>query len=152
VKQAQRRIVELLRDAGLLVGEPRPITHPVKFYERGERPLEIVSSRQWYVRTLPLRPRLLERGRQLAWHPAHMVHRYEAWVEGLNSDWNISRQRFFGVPFPVWYPVGDDGTVDHDHPIVPDESRLPVDPSDDVPDGYTAEQRGCQAASWETPM
>jgi len=142
VKQAQRRIVELLADAGALVGEPRPITHPVKFYERGERPLEIVSSRQWYVRTLPLRQVLLARGRQLRWHPAHMVHRYEAWVEGLNSDWNISRQRFFGVPFPLWYPVGDDGVVDHDHPIVPDESRLPVDPSDDVPDGYRPEQRG----------
>ena len=141
VKQAQRRIVELLADAGALLGEPRAITHPVKFYERGERPLEIVSSRQWYVRTLAMRDRLLARGRELRWHPPHMVHRYEAWVEGLNADWNISRQRFFGVPFPVWYPVRDDGTVDYDTPITPDESRLPVDPSDDVPDGYEESQR-----------
>ncbi|HUY63541.1 MAG TPA: valine--tRNA ligase [Acidimicrobiales bacterium] len=140
--QARARIVELLGDAGALVGEPKPITHPVKFYERGDRPLEIVSSRQWYVRTMPLRSRLLERGRQLRWHPAHMLQRYESWVEGLNGDWNISRQRFFGVPFPVWYPVGDDGAVDYEHPLLADEARLPVDPSDDVPEGYTQQQRG----------
>jgi valyl-tRNA synthetase len=142
VAQARRRVVELLAEDGALVGEPRPITHPVKFYERGERPLEIVSSRQWYVRTLELRHRLLARGRELRWHPPHMVHRYEAWVEGLNGDWNISRQRFFGVPFPVWYPVGGDGTVDYDHPVVAPEAALPVDPSSDVPEGYTEEQRG----------
>jgi valyl-tRNA synthetase len=140
--QARRRVVELLAAAGTLVGEPRPVTHPVKFYERGERPLEIVSSRQWYVRTMPLRPRLLERGRELRWHPPHMVHRYESWVEGLSGDWNISRQRFFGVPFPVWYPVDAEGDPDYDAPLVPSEDRLPVDPSDDVPDGYTEDQRG----------
>ena len=142
VVQARRRIVELLGESGVLVGEARPITHPVKFYERGERPLEIVSSRQWYVRTMPLRPRLLERGRQLRWHPAHMVHRYESWVEGLNGDWNISRQRFFGVPFPVWYPLDVEGAPDYDRPLVPAEDALPVDPSDDVPAGYTQDQRG----------
>ncbi|HEY5251274.1 MAG TPA: class I tRNA ligase family protein, partial [Acidimicrobiales bacterium] len=142
VKQAQTRIVELLAESGDLVGEPRPIVHPVKFYEKGSRPLEIVSSRQWYVRTLPLRERLLERGRQLRWHPPFMIHRYESWVEGLNSDWNISRQRFFGVPFPVWYPVDNDGEIDHERPLLADESRLPVDPSNDVPDGYGEEQRG----------
>jgi valyl-tRNA synthetase len=141
VSQARTRIVEMLADAGALVGEPRPIRHPVKFYERGERPLEIVSSRQWYVRTLALRERLLERGRELRWHPPYMRHRYEAWVEGLNGDWNISRQRFFGVPFPVWYPVAADGSIDHDHPLVPSEERLPLDPSSDVPDGYTEDQR-----------
>jgi len=139
--QARRRIVELLAEAGALMGEPKPITHPVKFYERGDRPLEIVSSRQWYVRTLELRDRLLARGRQLRWHPPHLVHRYEAWVEGLNGDWNISRQRFFGVPFPVWYPVGEDGGVDYDHPLVPAEDRLPVDPSTDVPDGFDEARR-----------
>ena len=142
VIQARRRIVEMLAEAGAMTGEPKPITHAVRYYERGERPLEIVSSRQWYVRTMRLRPRLLERGRQLRWHPPHMVHRYEAWVEGLNGDWNISRQRFFGVPFPVWYPVDDDGAADYEHPLLADESRLPVDPSDDVPDGYHQSQRG----------
>ncbi len=132
----------MLTEAGALVGEPRPIVHPVKFYERGDRPLEIVSSRQWYIRTLPLKDRLIEQGRELAWYPPYMIHRYESWVEGLSSDWNISRQRFFGVPFPVWYPVGDDGVVDHGRPLLPEESRLPVDPSSDVPDGYGEEQRG----------
>jgi valyl-tRNA synthetase len=142
VSQARSRIVELLAEAGALVGEPKPISHPVKFYERGDRPLEIVSSRQWYVRTLALRERLLERGRELRWHPPHMRHRYEAWVEGLNGDWNISRQRFFGVPFPVWYPVGEDGSIDHDHPLLAAADRLPIDPSSDVPDGYGQDQRG----------
>ncbi|HXQ60429.1 MAG TPA: valine--tRNA ligase [Acidimicrobiales bacterium] len=142
VAQARTRIVELLAAVGAMVGDPTPITHPVKFYEKGDRPLEIVSSRQWYVRTLPLRERLLERGRQLHWHPSYMIHRYEAWVEGLNSDWNISRQRYFGVPFPVWYRLTDAGEVDHDHPLVAHEGRLPVDPSSDVPDGYTEGQRG----------
>jgi valyl-tRNA synthetase len=142
ITQARTRIVELLAASGHLVGEPKPITHPVKFYERGDRPLEIVSSRQWYVRTLPLRSKLLERGRELRWHPPYMVHRYQSWVEGLNGDWNISRQRFFGVPFPVWFPVTANGDIDHDHPLVASVDRLPVDPSSDVPDGYTEDQRG----------
>jgi valyl-tRNA synthetase len=142
VKQAQKRIVELLSQSGALIGEPTPITHPVKFYERGDRPLEIVSSRQWFVRTLDLKDRLLARGQELAWHPPYMAHRFASWVEGLSSDWNISRQRFFGVPFPVWYPVDAEGTVDFDAPLLADEDRLPVDPSTDVPDGYTESQRG----------
>ena len=142
VRQAQERIVELLARSGDLIGEPRPIVHPVKFYEQGERPLEIVASRQWFVRTLALRDRLLRRGDELRWHPAFMAHRYRAWVEGLSSDWNISRQRFFGVPFPLWYEVDDDGTVRYDKRLVPSEDRLPVDPSTDVPDGYEPGQRG----------
>ncbi len=142
VRQAQTAIVEQLAASGALLGEPRPITHPVKFFEKGDRPLEIVSSRQWFIRTVPLQRRLLEHGGQLHWHPAYMAHRYRDWVEGLTSDWNISRQRFFGVPFPVWYPVGEDGEPDVDRPIPADEARLPVDPSTDVPDGYTEAQRG----------
>jgi len=145
-KQAQTRIVELLDEHGELVGAPKPITHPVKFYERGDRPLEIVSSRQWYIRNggrdPELRAAFLERGRELHWHPAHMRSRYESWVEGLNSDWLISRQRYFGVPFPLWYPLDADGEVDYATPLVPDEARLPVDPTTDVPDGFTEDQRG----------
>jgi valyl-tRNA synthetase len=146
VKQAQTRIVELLRDAGELDGEPKPITHPVKFYERGDRPLEIVGSRQWYIRNggrdAGLRQRLVEQGRRLDWHPDYMRHRYESWVEGLNGDWLISRQRFFGVPFPLWYPIAADGTLDYDDPIIPSEAALPIDPSSDVPDGFAEAHRG----------
>ncbi|MHB8220625.1 MAG: valine--tRNA ligase [Acidimicrobiales bacterium] len=142
VRQAQARIVELLTAVGALVGEPRPITHPVKFFEKGERPLEIVSSRQWFVRTMALRDRLAARGEELKWHPPYMSHRYRAWVEGLGSDWNISRQRFFGVPFPVWYPLDANGAPRYEQPIVATEDRLPVDPSTDAPPGYRESQRG----------
>ena len=146
VVAARRRVVELLGDAGALVGEPKPITHAVKFYERGERPLEIVTTRQWYIRNggrePSLRAELLARGRQLRWHPEYMRARYEAWVEGLNGDWLISRQRFFGVPFPVWYRLDADGGPDYGRPLLAAEDRLPVDPSSDVPDGYQPEHRG----------
>jgi valyl-tRNA synthetase len=141
-KQARRRIVELLREAGALVAEPEQVRHVVKFYEKGDRPLEVISSRQWFVKTLAFKEELLARGRQIAWHPAFMGARYASWVEGLNSDWAVSRQRYFGVPFPVWYRLDEHGEPDHDHPIFADEARLPVDPQDDVPPGYEPAQRG----------
>ena len=145
VKQAQERIVELLRDSGELDGEPKTITHPVKFFEKGDRPLEIITSRQWYLRNggrdVGLRDAMLERGRELHWHPPHMRVRYENWVNGLNGDWLVSRQRFFGVSFPIWYPLDADGLPIHDRPILAAESALPVDPATDVPEGYTADQR-----------
>jgi valyl-tRNA synthetase len=141
VRQAQTRIVSLLRESGELLGEPRPIKHAVKYFEKGDRPLEIVTSRQWFIRTLAHREKLLERGRQLHWHPAWMGARYTNWVEGLNSDWLISRQRFFGVPFPVWYPLDADGVADFSRPLLPDESLLPIDPSTAVPSGYLPSQR-----------
>jgi valyl-tRNA synthetase len=142
VRKAQATIVALLEESGALVGPPVPLRRPVKFYEKGERPLEVVTSRQWFVRTIPHRDRLLELGEQLDWHPPHMSHRYRAWVEGLNADWCISRQRYFGVGFPVWYRVGEDGQVHYDELLLPSEDRLPVDPSAEVPDGFVAAQRG----------
>ena len=143
---AKERMVEILTTSGDLVGEPRPITHPVKFFEKGDKPLEIVTTRQWYIRNggrePELRAALVERGRELNWHPPHMQVRYENWVEGLNGDWLISRQRFFGVPLPLWYPLDAAGNPQYDAPIIPDEASLPIDPSSDVPPGYTEAQRG----------
>jgi len=139
--KARTVIVEQLRLSGDLIGEPRPITHPVKFYEKGDRPLEIITSRQWFIKTMEFREALLARGRELQWHPEYMRHRYENWVNGLSGDWCISRQRFSGVPFPLWYQVRADGTRDYSRPLVPDQSRLPIDPSTDLPEGYAADQR-----------
>ena len=147
---ARNALVELLRASGDLDGEPTATLRMTNFYEKGDKPLEIVTSRQWYIRNggraegagAGLREALLARGHELAFHPDFMRVRYENWVNGLNGDWLISRQRFFGVAIPLWYPLLEDGTVDHDHPIVPDEASLPVDPSSEVPAGYTAEQRG----------
>jgi valyl-tRNA synthetase len=144
-KQAQQRTVEMLVESGEMLGDPRPITHPVKFYERGHRPLEIVATRQWYIRNggrdEALRAALVARGGEIDWHPPFMRHRYDNWVGGLNGDWLISRQRFFGVPLPVWYSVDADGNPDYDQVLVPDESRLPIDPSTDCPEGFSPDQR-----------
>ena len=143
---AQKRMVELLADSGDLDGEPRSISHPVKFFEKGEKPLEIVTTRQWYLRNggrdEQLREQLIKRGRELHWHPDNMRVRYENWVSGLNGDWLISRQRFFGVPIPVWYRLDDSGNPDYESPLIPDHDSLPIDPSSDCPDGYSEAQRG----------
>ncbi len=140
--KAKVKIVEQLKASGDLEGEPRPITHAVKFFEKGDRPLEIVTSRQWFIKTIDFREVLLTRGREMQWHPAYMQARFENWTNGLNGDWCVSRQRFFGVPFPLWYPLDADGAVQYGKPMLPAESQLPIDPSTDVPAGYTAEQRG----------
>jgi len=139
---ARKEIVDQLRESGDLIGDPRPIIHAVKFYEKGSRPLEVVPSRQWFIRTLDKRHELLEAGAAVNWHPAGMKARYDDWVRGLAVDWCISRQRFFGVPFPIWYPIASDGTVNYSEPILAPEEVLPVDPTTAVPPGFRAEQRG----------
>jgi valyl-tRNA synthetase len=145
VKQAQTLTVEILRETGELIDEPRAITHPVKFYEKGDRPLEIVTSRQWYIRNggrdEQLREKLLARGDELTWHPDFMQHRYANWVGGLNGDWLVSRQRYFGVPIPLWYRLDAQGEIIYENPLVPTSDQLPIDPSTDLPAGYLADQR-----------
>jgi valyl-tRNA synthetase len=149
VTQARKKMAELLAADGsgpggagaALVGEPKPITHAVKFYERGSRPLEFVPTRQWFVRLLDHKQALIEQGRKIEWHPPHMRTRYENWVEGLNQDWCISRQRYSGVPFPVWYPLDASGEPDHERPIYAPRERLPVDPMSAPPPGFDEAQR-----------
>jgi valyl-tRNA synthetase len=143
---AREAMVEMLRAAGDLDGEPRPTQRMANFYEKGDKPLEIVATRQWYIRNggrdAGIRAEMRQRGAEIQWVPAHMKHRYDNWVEGLNGDWLISRQRFFGIPFPVWYALDAEGDPDYDHPLLPREEDLPLDPSTTVPHGYTEEQRG----------
>jgi len=150
LKEAQKMIVELLRDPQAsatgaaeapLVAEPQPIEHPVKFYEKGDRPLEFITTRQWFVRILEHKQALVEAGDRIAWHPDFMRLRFRNWTENLNLDWCISRQRYFGVPFPLWYAVKADGTTDFSAPLLADEKALPVDPTTDVPPGYSEAQR-----------
>ena len=142
---AREVLVAELKATGDLVGEPKPITHAVKFFEKGDKPLEIVTTRQWYIRNggrdQELRTKLLKRGTELNWHPEYMKVRYENWVEGLNGDWLISRQRFFGVPLPLWYKLDADGNPDYDQIIVPDENQLPIDPQSEAPVGFDESQR-----------
>ncbi len=149
---ARKEIVESLQKAGEAPGEPKATQRMANFFEKGDKPLEIVTSRQWYVRNggraftregsnIDLREEMLERGEELNFRPDFMRVRYENWVKGLNSDWLISRQRFFGVPLPIWYAINEDGEVNYDHVLVPDHDQLPVDPSSDCPPGYTPDLR-----------
>lgn len=146
VAQAQEEIVKIFSEAGEMEGEPRKITHPVKFFEKGDKPLEIVSSRQWYIRNggrdADLRAALVARGDEINWVPSYMQSRFASWIEGLNGDWLISRQRFFGVPIPLWYRLDADGEPMWDQLLVPSDDQLPMDPSTDVPAGYSGDQRG----------
>jgi valyl-tRNA synthetase len=143
---AKQRIVELLKESGDMIGEPKPISHDVKFFEKGDKPLEIVSTRQWYIRNggrdAELRDRLIAMGKDLNFVPDFMRVRFENWVNGLTGDWLISRQRFFGVPIPVWYELDANGEANYEAPLVPAIESLPVDPSSDVPAGFTESQRG----------
>ncbi|HYJ48546.1 MAG TPA: valine--tRNA ligase, partial [Microbacterium sp.] len=146
VFSAKKRVAEMLSESGELIGDPKPFTHVVKFYEKGDRPLEIVSTRQWYLRNgardEELRDNLIALGKQVRWHPDFMRVRFENWTNGLTGDWLVSRQRFFGVPIPVWYGLDENGERDYGRVLVPTADQLPIDPTSAVPSGYTEAQRG----------
>nr|MCW2727086.1 valS [Aeromicrobium sp.] len=143
---AREAVVAALRETGELDGDPKPTQRMANFYERGDKPLEIVSTRQWYItnggRDADLRRDLVARGDEINWVPDYMQSRLTNWINGLNGDWLVSRQRFFGIPFPVWYRLDADGEPDYDEPILADESTLPVDPASQVPPGFEESQRG----------
>jgi valyl-tRNA synthetase len=127
VEAARRAIKERLERAGLLL-DRQPTLQSIRVHERCDTPVEYIVTNQWFIRVLDERQKFLELGDQIAWHPAHMQARYRAWVENLNWDWCISRQRYFGVPFPLWY------CQDCGEAVLADEGQLPVDPTETIPD------------------
>ncbi|MDX2113670.1 MAG: valine--tRNA ligase [Alphaproteobacteria bacterium] len=135
-KQANAKILELLQAAGKLKKQTA-MTHSVKCAERSGTPIEIIPTEQWFVRITDKKEALKAKGAQCHWHPDYMRVRLNQWIDGLKEDWCISRQRFFGVPFPVWYSkrAGEEGK-----PIYANPSQLPVDPLVDTPEGYNRDE------------
>ncbi len=126
IKEMRKKIIEDLKKSALLISQ-KPIKHIVNVHERCGTEIEIIKSRQWFVKYLDLKGDMLKWGEELNWHPEFMKHRYDNWVKGLQWDWLISNQRYFGVPFPVWY-CNKCGEV-----ILADEKQLPVDPLAESP-------------------
>jgi valyl-tRNA synthetase len=136
IKQARENIVTTLKEMQLITAE-QELERPVKCGERSGAPVEILITDQWFIKILDQKQELLKKANECNWHPSFMVKRMEAWIEGLNWDWCISRQRFFGVPFPVWYSKkkGEEGKL-----LIADVDSLPVDPIKDLPKGYSRDE------------
>jgi len=149
VSTARKLIVDMLRQPAHkdheppLNEEPIAVDHAVKFFEKGDKPLEFITTKQWFVRLLDKVDHLLAAGDQIAWHPDFMRTRYRNWTENLQIDWCISRQRFFGVPFPVWFKLDDEGTANLSQPLLASADQLPVDPLNTPPPGFDESQRDC---------
>lgn len=135
-KQANAKVIELLQAEGKLLKQT-PMTHTVKCAERSGTPIEIIPTYQWFIRIADKKEALLAKGAACNWHPEYMRIRLNQWIEGLKEDWCISRQRFFGIPFPVWYSkrAGEEGKL-----LFADFDQLPVDPLVDLPKGYTRDE------------
>lgn len=133
IVEARKHIVTDLQEQNFITGE-KNVDQNVTVGERSEVPVEFVMEPQWFINLLDHKEAFLERAQELNWFPEHMKVRLEHWVEGLKYDWNISRQRFYGVPFPLWY-VEETGEV-----IVADESDLPVDPLENTPPKWAQEK------------
>ncbi|WP_392505506.1 valine--tRNA ligase [Rickettsia sp. 2024-CO-Wats] len=136
IKEARTKIIDILKEQELLIKQ-EDITHTVKCAERSGAPLEILTVPQWFVKTISHKEELLKRANELNWHPKNMKIRLENWINAISWDWCISRQRYFGVPFPVWYSkrVGEEGKI-----LYADVTQLPIDPLKDLPMGYSKEE------------
>lgn len=121
--EARAKIIEALQTQGLLLAQ-RPISHSVNVHERCKKEIEFIALEQWFVKILEYKKELLDIADKIDWYPGFMKARYKDWVENLNWDWCISRQRFFGIPFPVWH------CQDCKHSIVADTQSLPIDPQE----------------------
>jgi valyl-tRNA synthetase len=136
VKHAKAAMIEKLKEIELIVKQ-EPVVQQVKCAERSGAPLEILSTEQWFIKVMDAKDEIIQKSNECNWHPEYMKVRLENWVNGLNQDWCISRQRHFGVPFPVWYSKrsGEEGKI-----LVPSPAQLPVDPDKDLPSGYTRDE------------
>lgn len=128
IEEARKAIISDLQDMGI-VEKTESLKHMVNVHERCGTPLEILTTEQWFVKYLDLRDDFLRAGSELRWYPDHMKSRLDNWIKGLKWDWCISRQRYFGIPFPVWH-CKKCGNI-----LLADEKDLPVDPIADMPSG-----------------
>lgn len=126
VEEARKKIIEDLNQEKLLLKQEK-INHAVNTHERCGNPVEIMTSKQWFIKYLDLKKDMIKWGEAVKWYPQYMKNRYDNWIKGLQWDWSISRQIPFGIPFPVWY------CKNCDEIILADKKQLPVDPLVDKP-------------------